>query len=91
MRMAGSGSLFNSRRENNDALLTIHSNRDEPVKILMDEAFSSDFSTAPVPAVDFFGERRALVEDVMVNAQLRAAFELQRQRPAVDAAEHKFG
>jgi hypothetical protein len=62
--------------ENNDALVTIHPNRDGPVKILMDDAFSSDFSTAPVPAVDFFGERRALVEETMVNYQLRAAFEL---------------
>jgi len=60
----------------NDALVTIHPNRDEPVKILMDEAFSSDFSTAPVPATDFFGERRALVEETMVNSQLRVAFEL---------------
>ncbi len=71
---------------NNDALVTIKSNRYEPVKILTDEAFSSDFSTAPVPAVDFFGERRALVEDAMVNSQLRAAFELP-DKDSVDAAE----
>ncbi len=60
----------------NDALVTIHSNPDEPVRILLDEAFSLDFSTAPVPAADFFGERRTLVEEAMVNQQLRAAFEL---------------
>ena len=71
---------------NNDALLTIHSNRDEPLEILMDEAFSSDFSTAPVPAADFFGERSGLVEEAMVNCQLRAAFELP-VRDSVDAAE----
>jgi hypothetical protein len=71
---------------NNDALLTIHSNLDEPVKILMDEAFSSDFSTAPLPAADFFGERRELVEETMVNSQLRAAFELPH-RDIVDATE----
>ena len=70
----------------NDALLTIHPNRDEAVKILTDEAFSSDFSTAPVPAADFFGERRALVEDAMVNAQLRAAFEVPDRNP-VDTTE----
>jgi len=71
---------------NNDALLTISSNRDEAVKILTDEGFSSDFSTAPVPAADFFGDRRALVEDAMVNYQLRAAFELP-DRDSLDAAE----
>ena len=71
---------------NNDALLTINSNRDEPVKILTDAAFSPDFSTAPVPATDFFGERRALVEEAMVNGQLRAAFEL-LVRDSVDATE----
>jgi hypothetical protein len=52
----------------------------------MDEAFSSDFSTAPVPAIDFFGERRGLVEDAMVNGQLRAAFELP-DRDSVDTGE----
>lgn len=66
---------------NTDALLTIHSNPDEPVKILKDEEYSSDFSTAPVPGVDFFGERRALVEEVLVNSQLRAAFELPDKDP----------
>ncbi len=71
---------------NIDALLTIRSNRDEAVRIITNEAFSSDFSTAPVPATDFFGEQRALVEEAMVNSQLRAAFEL-TDRDSVDAAE----
>jgi len=71
---------------NNDALLTINSNRDEPVRIITDEVFSPDFSTPPVPAADFFGERRALVEETMVNCQLRAEFEL-TDRDSVDAAE----
>jgi len=71
---------------NNDALVTIHPERDGPVKILMDDAFSSDFSTAPVPATEFFGQRRELAEDVMVNAQLRAAFELP-DRDSVIAGE----
>ena len=66
-----------------DALVTAHTERDGPVKILMDDAFSSDFSTAPVPATDFFGERRALVEEIMVNSQLKAAFKM----PERDAAE----
>ena len=52
----------------------------------MDEASSSDFSAAPVPAVDFFVERRGLVDDAMVNCQLRAAFE-NPDRDSVDAAE----
>jgi len=71
---------------NNDALVTINPNKDGPVKILMNEAFSSEFSTAPVPAVDFFGERRALVEETMVNCQLRAAFQLP-DSDRVDAGE----
>ena len=71
---------------NNDALLTINPNRDGPMKIRMDDAFSSDFSTAPVPAADFFGEGRTLVEDVLVNSQLRAAFELP-ERDSLDAGE----
>jgi hypothetical protein len=66
-----------------DALVTVHTDRDGPVKILMDDAFSPEFSTAPVPATDFFGERRALVEEIMVNSQLRAAFRM----PERDAAE----
>lgn len=60
---------------NQDALLTIPSIRDAPVRILLDEDFSPDFSTAPVPATDFFGERQALVEDVLVNSQLRSAYQ----------------
>jgi hypothetical protein len=71
---------------NKDALVTINPNRDGPVKILMNDAFSSDFSTAPVPAVDFFGEHRALVEETMVNCQLSAAFE-NPERDRVDAGE----
>jgi len=71
---------------NNDALVTVNSTRDEQVKILMDDAFSSDFSTAPVAAADFFGERRALVEETLVNSQLRAAFEV-RDRDSVPAGE----
>lgn len=71
---------------NNDALVSINPDRDGPVKILMNETFSSEFSTAPVPAVDFFEERRALVEDVLVNFQLRAAFELP-DRDRVDTGE----
>jgi hypothetical protein len=73
-------------RGNYDALLTITSNRDEPAKILKDEAYSSDFSTVPVPGVDFFGERKALVEDVLVNWQLRTAFELP-DKDSVDTGE----
>ena len=60
----------------NDALVTVIPDRNETVRILMDDSFSTDFSTAPVPATDFFGERRELVEETMVNSQLRAAFEL---------------
>ncbi len=79
---------------NHDALVTVRSARDEAVKIQLNEAFSTDFSTAPIPVADFFGERRALVEEVMVNAQLRSAFELTdrdpvdaRQTDPVDAGE----
>jgi hypothetical protein len=64
------------RTGSNDALVTVHPDRDGPVKILMDDAFSSEFSAAPVPATDFFGDRRALVEETLVNSQLRAAFQL---------------
>jgi len=75
-----------ARTGKQDALLTVHSKRQEAVKILTDEAFSSDFSAFPIPAADFFGEGRALVEELMVNVQLRAAFRL-RDRDSVDAEE----
>jgi hypothetical protein len=71
---------------NKDALVTVHPDRDGPVKVLLDDAFSPEFSAAPVPASDFFGERRALVEEIMVNSQLRAAFKLPETDP-VDAGE----
>ena len=73
-------------RGNKDALLSIHSNRDETVRIHMDDAYSSEFSTVPIPVRDLSGERKALVEEAMVNAQLRAAFELP-DREGVHAAE----
>lgn len=78
--------LVQQQTGHNDALVTFNSNPDEPMKIHMNEAFSSDFSTAPVPAVDFFGDRRALVEDALVNCQLRAAFEL-TDRDLVDTGQ----
>jgi hypothetical protein len=71
---------------NKDALITVHPDRDGPVKVLLDDVFSSEFSTAPVPAVDFFGERRALVEDILLNSQLRAAFKLP-EKVAAEAGE----
>lgn len=58
-----------------DALITPDVLRDGAIEILMDHEFSQEFSTPPLPGVDFFRERTHLVEEIMVQSQIVKAFE----------------
>lgn len=62
-------------RGNVDALITFYDNKEEKREIQLDNEFSSEYADAIPSSVEFLRDRRDQVEDVLVNTQLRKAFE----------------
>lgn len=73
-----------------DILITVDSEEDEEIKIIMDDEFSREYSGCPTSTVDFFLDRQDMIEEVMVNSQVKESFR-SAIRDTLPATETKPG
>jgi len=57
-----------------DILITVDSEDDEDIQIIMDDEFSREYSGFPTSTVNFLLDRQDLVEEIIVNSQVRKSF-----------------
>jgi len=63
------------RQGNVDALITFYDNKEEKREIQLESEFSKEYADAIPSSLEFLRESRDQVEDALVTAQLRKAFE----------------
>jgi len=57
-----------------DILLTVDTKEDKDIQIILDDEFSNEYSGMPASTINFFLDRKELVEEAMVNNQVKKSF-----------------
>jgi hypothetical protein len=78
-----------------DVLITAESEKDEEIRIILDDEFSREYSSFPESNVDFFIDRQDLVKEIMVYNQIERSFvsAIKDTLPVAEskAAQHFYG